>query len=149
MTAPARKSFFPALDITPRNQKLNPTRSLPSPVTFHPLLPTLAICLVAACSPGPGSAIPENRAERQMLGFIAKFDRWDDNGDGELSYREINAGIATLKGGSKAVTYTAADVVKYYDRNGDKTVSMSEAQAGYKRTTEDNATALRAPAVAP
>lgn len=118
-------------------------------MTIQPLLPTLAICLVAACSPSPGSAIPENRAERQMLGFIAKFDRWDDNGDGKLSYREINAGIARLKGGSKAVTYTAADVVKYYDRNGDNAVSMSEAQAGYKRTTEDNATALRAPAVAP
>ena len=77
-----------------------------------------------------------------MLGIIEKFDRWDYNGDGELSYREINAGVAGLKGTSRAVTYKAADVVKYYDQNGDQTVSLREAQAGYHRTTQDDADAL-------
>ena len=112
-------------------------------MTSQHLLPTLAGCLVAACSPGPGTAIPETRSEKQMLGLIEKFDRWDYNGDGELSFREINAGIKNLKGSNRAVNYRAADVIKYYDQNGNKTVSLREAQAGYHRTTQDDAAALR------
>lgn len=101
-------------------------------------LPLAAItaCQILACSPGPGTAIPENRSEKQMLGLIEKFDRWDFNGDGELSAREINSGISSIRGSSRAVTYTAPEVVDYYDRNGDKTVSLREAQAGYHRTTQ-------------
>ena len=45
-------------------------------------LPIPATCLLAACAPGPGSAIPQTSSERQMLGLIEKFDRWDYNGDG-------------------------------------------------------------------
>lgn len=77
-----------------------------------------------------------------MLGLIEKFDRWDYNGDGELSYREINTGIKGLKGSTRAVNYRAADVVKYYDKNGDKNVSLREAQTGYYRTTQEDAAAL-------
>ena len=77
-----------------------------------------------------------------MLGLMEKFDRWDDNGDGELTAREINAGIASIKGTSKAVTYKGADVVKYYDDDGDHSVSLREAQAGYHRTTQDDAAPL-------
>ncbi len=101
-------------------------------------------CLVVACSPGPGTAIPETRSEKQMLGLIQKFDRWDLNGDGELSGPEINAGIASIKGSSRAVTYKAADVVKYYDQNGDNTVSLREAQEGYRETTQGDEAALPA-----
>ncbi len=111
-------------------------------MTQSHLLSIPAVCLLAACSPGPGTAIPETRAEKQMLGLMEKFDRWDDNGDGELSVREINAGIAGIKGSSKAVTYKGADVVKYYDKDGDKSVSLREAQAGYYRTTQDDAAPL-------
>lgn len=106
------------------------------------LLATLAVCSLAACSPGPGTAIPETHSEKQMLGLMEKFDRWDTNGDGELSVREINVGIADIKGSTKAVTYKAADVVKYYDKNGDNKVSLHEAQAGYHRTTQDDAAPL-------
>jgi hypothetical protein len=111
-------------------------------MTFRPLLSILAASATTACSPGPGSAIPETRSEKQMLGIMEKFDRWDYNGDGELSLREIKAGIAGIKGSSRAVTYKAADVVKYYDLNGDKKVSLREAQAGYHRTTQDDAKPL-------
>lgn len=111
-------------------------------MTLRPILPILAVCSTTACSPGPGSAIPETRSEKQMLGIMEKFDRWDYNGDGELSLREIKAGIAGIKGSSRAVTYNAADVVKYYDLNGDKKVSLREAQAGYHRTTQDDAKPL-------
>lgn len=104
--------------------------------------PTLSICFITACSPGPGSAVPETRTEKQMLGIMEKFDRWDYNGDGQLTYREINVGVAGMKGTSRAVHYTAKDVVKYYDQNDDQTVSLQEAQAGYHRTTQDDAAAL-------
>lgn len=77
-----------------------------------------------------------------MLGLIEKFDRWDYNGNGLLSSKEINDGINTLKGTSRTVTYTAAEVVEFYDRNGDKAVSLREAQAGYHRTTQNGAVAL-------
>jgi hypothetical protein len=105
-------------------------------------LPALAICSIAACSPGPGTAIPETRSEKQMLGLMEKFDRWDYNGDGELSAKEISSGIAAIQGTSKAVTYKAADVVKYYDKDGDKTVSLREAQEGYHDTTQEDAPPL-------
>jgi hypothetical protein len=111
-------------------------------MTSQNLLSLLAICSVAACSSGTGDAIPETRSEKQMLGLMEKFDRWDYNGDGELSTKEISVGIAAVTGTSKAVTYRAADVVKYYDKDGDKTVSLREAQAGYHRTTQDDAPPL-------
>jgi hypothetical protein len=111
-------------------------------MTLQHLFPALALCSLAACSPGPGNALPETRSERQMLGLMEKFDRWDYNGDGELSTKEINAGIVGIQGTSKAVTYKAADVVKYYDKDGDKTVSLREAQAGYHSTTQDGAAPL-------
>jgi hypothetical protein len=105
-------------------------------------LPVPAACLIAACAPGPGSAIPQTSSERQMLGLIEKFDRWDYNGDGELSAAEIDAGIAILKGSSRAVTHTGAEVVEFYDTNGNGTVSLREAQAGYHRTTQGTAAPL-------
>ena len=71
-----------------------------------------------------------------MIGLLQKFDRWDDNGDGYLDSRELSAGIATLKGKPQQVTYTAAEVIDFYDTNKDKKVSMMEAQAGYSRSDE-------------
>ncbi|MES2475475.1 MAG: hypothetical protein V4640_06825 [Verrucomicrobiota bacterium] len=111
-------------------------------MTLRPLLSTLAIGSVAACSQGPGTAIPETRSEKQMLGLIEKFDRWDYNGDGELSSWEISSGIASIEGSSRAVTYNAPDVVKYYDKNGDQAVSLREAQDGYHETTQEGAAPL-------
>ena len=117
-------------------------------MTSTSLLSTLAVCSLAACSPGPGTAIPETRSERQMLGLMEKFDRWDYDGDGELSVREIDAGIAAIKGSSKAVTYKGANVVKYYDEDGNNHVSLREAQAGYHSTTQGDAAPLPQPAKA-
>ncbi|RYD20845.1 MAG: hypothetical protein EOP88_13535 [Verrucomicrobiaceae bacterium] len=111
-------------------------------MTFHHLPTTLALCSLTACSPGPGDAIPETRSEKQMLGLMEKFDRWDYNGDGELSAKEISTGIAAIQGTQKGVTYKAADVVKYYDKDEDRKVSLREAQAGYHRTTQEDAPPL-------
>jgi hypothetical protein len=100
------------------------------------VVPAFATFLLAACAPGAGSSIPENNTEKQMLGLIEKFDRWDDDGNGLLSEKEIGDGITSLKGTSRAVKYSAAEVVEFYDRSGDNAVSLREAQAGYRRETQ-------------
>jgi hypothetical protein len=107
------------------------------------LLPTIATCLLAACATGTGSAIPQTNSEKQMLGLMEKFDRWDYNGNSLLSTKEIEDGLNSLKGTSRAVTFTAADVVEFYDKNGDKSVSLREAQAGYRNTTQNDAAPLQ------
>ncbi len=109
----------------------------------HLLLPAFATFLLAACASGTGSAIPETKSERQMLGLMEKFDRWDYNGNGLLNTKEIDDGITSLKGTSRAVTFTAAEVVEFYDRNGDKSVSLREAQAGYRKTTQNGSDSLQ------
>lgn len=106
------------------------------------LLPAFATCLLAACATGTGSAIPQTNSEKQMLGLMEKFDRWDYNGNGLLSTKEIEDGLNSLKGTSRAVTFTAADVVEFYDKNGDKSVSLREAQAGYRNTTQNDDASL-------
>lgn len=78
-----------------------------------------------------------------MLGLMEKFDRWDYDGNGLLSTKELHDGITTLKGTNRTVTYTAAEVVEFYDRNGDKSVSLREAQAGYRKTTQKGADSLQ------
>ena len=102
-------------------------------MSFQFLLPTFAACLLTACTSNTGSNIPQTQSEKQMLGLLEKFDRWDYNGNGKLSTKEIDDGLNSLKGTSRAVTFTAADVVNHYDKNGDKSVSLHEAQAGYGR----------------
>lgn len=91
---------------------------------------------LASCSSGPGPVIPENRTERQMLGLLEKFDRWDHDGNGELDVKELDAGIKTLKGKPQQVNYTGKKVVDFYDSDGNGTVSLREAQAGYQRADE-------------
>jgi hypothetical protein len=108
-------------------------------------LSAFAALSLAACTfvSETGSAIPEASSEKQMLGLIEKFDRWDYNGNGLLNTKEIEDGISSLKGTSRVVTFTAEEVVKFYDKNGDKAVSLREAQAGYRRTTQNGADALQ------
>lgn len=109
----------------------------------HPHLTlALALCSLTACSPGPGDAIPETRTEKQMLGLMEKFDRWDHNGDGELGSKETREGITTAQGTSKGAKRKAAEVIKYYDKDGDGKVSLREAQAGYHATTQQDAPPL-------
>lgn len=71
-----------------------------------------------------------------MIGLLQKFDRWDDDGDGFLDEAELTDGINSLKGKPQQVSYTAADVIDFYDTNHDKKISMMEAQAGFARAAE-------------
>ena len=91
-----------------------------------------------SCYSGPGPVTPGNKTERQMLGLLEKFDRWDDDGDGELTAEEIDHGINRFKGTSMKVDYTGKEVVKFYDTDRNGGVSLREAQAGYHRAGEVN-----------
>jgi hypothetical protein len=99
----------------------------------------LLAVLCSSCSSGLGPVVPQTAVERQMIGLLQKFDRWDDDGDAYLDSGEISQGIDSLKGKPQQVTYTAADVIGFYDTNHDGKVSMMEAQAGYKRAAEAEA----------
>jgi len=96
---------------------------------------SLAIASVG-CSSGPGPVVPKTRTERQMIGLLEKFDRWDDNGDGELTEAELNHGIYQMKNTSRKVNYTGKAIIAFYDTNKDGRVTLREAQAGYSRSDE-------------
>lgn len=83
----------------------------------------------AACSSGPGPVVPQTPVERKMIGLLEKFDRWDDNGDGELDRAELAAGLAGTE-------HRPEGVIAFYDTNRNGKVSLREAQAGYARSAE-------------
>ena len=83
----------------------------------------------ASCSSGPGPITPKTRVERQMVGLLQKFDRWDDNGDGYLTAPE-------LKGASQISHQPPDKILGFYDTNHDHKVSLREAQDGYSRNDE-------------
>lgn len=95
-------------------------------MTMRILIPAL---LCGACSSGPGPVIPESAVERKMLGLLEKFDRWDDNGDGFLDEHELGMAL-------EGTEHKPARVIDFYDRNGDRRISLREAQAGYHRADE-------------
>lgn len=80
----------------------------------------LAVC---SCATGPGPV------KRQMFGLIEKFDRWDYNGDGQLSLGEVAEA-------EKLSDFTAAEIIKFYDTGGDGMISLREAQDGMSRLDE-------------
>jgi hypothetical protein len=85
--------------------------------------------LMVACHPGIGPVVPQNSVERKMIGLLQKFDRWDENGDGNLDEREL----APAKNFS---TLTPAEIIAFYDTGKDGKISLREAQAGYARSDE-------------
>jgi hypothetical protein len=100
------------------------------------LLSVPLIFTVASCASGPGPVTPENRTERQMLGLLEKFDRWDDDGNGDLTVKEVDHGINRFKNTPMKVNYTGKQVVDFYDIDHSGAVSLREAQAGYHRADE-------------
>ena len=60
-----------------------------------------------------------------MAGLLQKFDLWDLNGDGYLTEKEIADG---LQAHGVKISETPAEIVDFYDRNGDRRISMKEAQ---------------------
>jgi hypothetical protein len=96
-----------------------------------------SVAVVAtSCHPNIGPVVPKTPVERQMIGLLEKFDRWDYNGDGRLDQKELSQGIQSLKGKPQEVDYSAVEVLEFYDANKDGKVSLKEAQEGYSRSHE-------------
>ena len=87
-----------------------------------------AVATLAACSP-PGPFVPQTKVERQMVGLLEKFDRWDYNGDGQLTAPE-------LKDAEARSGYSPAKILGFYDTDHSGGISLGEAQAGFKRVDE-------------
>ena len=64
-----------------------------------------------------------------MVSLLQKFDRWDYNGDGELTPSEL--GEAEQLSG-----YKTPQIIEFYDTGRNGSINLSEAQAGLKRVDE-------------
>ena len=93
------------------------------------LLSLPVIFVLASCSSGPGEFTPETKVERQLVGVLQKFDRWDYNGDGKLVASE-------LKEAQKRTGRTPKEIMAFYDEDEDGAITLREAQGGLERTDE-------------
>lgn len=82
-----------------------------------------------SCANGPAPITPGSKVERQMVGLLEKFDRWDEDGNGKLSARE-------LKQAEQLSGRPAARILDFYDTNRDGGISLREAQSGLSRIEE-------------
>lgn len=97
-------------------------------------LPLLIV--MVSCAKGPGPVTPVTPVERQMLGFLQKFDRWDENGDGYLTANELRR--------AKQITgHPPKKIIAFYDQNNDDRISLAEAQEGLSRFDEAERAAKR------
>jgi hypothetical protein len=103
----------------------------------------LALALCAAVAGGcaappqvPRAEPPESRVERQMIGLLEKFDRWDLNGDGRLTIDELDEA-------SRISGMPASEILSFYDANSDGAITLVEAQAAYARSPEAERRARR------
>lgn len=78
---------------------------------------------ISACVPAPGPV------KRKMVGLLEKFDRWDYNGNGELSKSE-------LKDAEQLSGFSSADIIEFYDIDNNRRISLREAQSGMSRVDE-------------
>ncbi|MCP5533075.1 MAG: EF-hand domain-containing protein [Akkermansiaceae bacterium] len=88
-----------------------------------------AVCVaLVSCGPRIGPVVPQSDTERKMIGLLEKFDLWDLDGSGDLDLDEITRGIR-----STGTDHPPESVLDFYDTNGDRRVSLAEAQQGYQR----------------
>ena len=81
---------------------------------------------LVGCAPAPYQ--PSVR-QRQMIGLVQKFDRFDHDGDGYLTRKELDDGLRAE--GSLILSPAELDrVMKAYDTNHDGRISHAEAQIG-------------------
>lgn len=92
----------------------------------------LLLPLLAASCGTPDNIVPENHREKKMFAFLEKFDRFDYNGDGKLTKKEVRQGLRE----SDVHGITDAEINKgfaEFDTDKDGTISFAEAQAGMRR----------------
>lgn len=102
-----------------------PLRLLPAVLVLPALLP--------ACSPVTPRKDVDDRYK--MFGLLEKFDRFDYNGDGYLTRKELENGIRD-KGTVHLTAEQYDKVMKAYDTNRDSRISLHEAEVGAKRGPE-------------
>jgi hypothetical protein len=81
------------------------------------------ILALTACAP------PAGVVNRQMIGLLEKFDRWDYNGDGQLVLSE-------LQEAEESSGFPAEDILKFYDTGKNGRISHTEVEAGVSRLDE-------------
>lgn len=69
-----------------------------------------------------------------MIGLLEKFDRFDENGDGQLTLSE-------LKQAEELTGRPAAAILAFYDADKSGGISLREAQNAYSRVAEAEALA--------
>lgn len=80
---------------------------------------------MVSCATNSNNAPP---IHRKMLLLVENFDRYDENGDGFLSRRELEKAVDAM--GSDRLTKEQYDrAMRVYDTNGDNKVSRAEATA--------------------
>jgi hypothetical protein len=91
-----------------------------------------AALAITACAPAIGPVVPKTPVERKMIGLLQKFDRWDDDGNGQLDREELTEGLANSG-------YSADAVMEFYDTNRNGLISLKEAQVAYGRASQIDA----------
>jgi hypothetical protein len=99
------------------------------------------ILLSQGCAPvqEAGPATPARGREKsdhyKMFGLLEKFDRFDYNGDGYLTRKELEDGVRE-KDIVKLTPEQYGKVMKAYDTNRDARISLHEAEIGARRGPE-------------
>ena len=91
--------------------------------------------LLVSCGT-PNNVVPENAQERRLFGLLAKFDRFDYDGDGSLTKKEVRLGVK--ESGVKGITETNIEnAFIRCDGNQNGKISFGEAQATMRREVGD------------
>lgn len=95
-----------------------------------PRLILLAPVLSAvSCLPNTNEPPP---IHRKMFALVEKFDRFDDNGDGYLTRRELEEGVKSVN--TQLLTKEQYDrVMTVYDSNKDRKISLREAKVAAQK----------------
>lgn len=99
-----------------------------NPHAISQILPIPMLWLTCCAAP-PTERVPQSPMERQMIGLLEKFDRWDLDGNGKLT-------LAELSDAERISGIPAQDILKFYDTNQDGAITLREAQAAYQRRIE-------------
>ena len=90
--------------------------------------PLFILPLLGACA-GPGPIVPDTKVEKQMIGLLEKFDRYDLDGSGQLDSHELLAA-------QKSTGHPPAEIIDFYDQDKNRKISLREAQRGFSRMDE-------------
>ena len=100
------------------------------PLLLLPLAALLVSC-GGGVAPGPGAGAGDNLQtdrERKVIALLEKFDRFDHNGNGQLTRSEIIEGIK-FEGITGVDTAEISELFGNYDSNRNGSISLPEANS--------------------